>query len=548
MYQTLNFASLTLAFLQLTSLYTRNSNAAPDSHPSFSPPRIGTSEKASATLWFAIVPDKLDWEDTPWKTETNFFEAFRKTFYHILLPPKKFAIHEMRSENPDIGLLAFLMDVIPGNTQEILNFANGRNLSPFLQVVSSPHVYLNSPFTQEFKDQDIFQNVDYYDPNEQASSDNAAVGDESPIEEALNFEDISAGQDPRVVSIRYPSPGLLLLSTPPGVSEKQMWDLKWRWKAAGQGTVLFVVDTGCDTRHPDLRKTKFKDWIYGGPMALEEPGDFPTARDATGYPITHGTSMVATAVGQADGVAVNPEVVVVKVKANNGRPIAHEFLFADALMNLYDYIWRKKLGNRCVINMSFGAAEDATLVGIYPIGVFYRKITSALLRLGCYVAAAARNVKYRDNVKTGRLEKVNIYPALLGRLNNPEYKRFVAVGGHDLDLNIITQTDAFVKIFALATNLYSAKGFDPSRDYKFDTPEKRWLWFKYGDSSASAATAQVSGLLATFMSLGIEDPVAHLYAISKKGKRGIVRQIAFNGIYADQWPTYLRPPGYRRIV
>ncbi|KAK6524685.1 hypothetical protein TWF281_011586 [Arthrobotrys megalospora] len=121
----------------------------------------------------------------------------------------------------------------------------------------------------------------------------------------------------------------------------------------------------------------------------------------------------------------------------------------------------------------------------------------------------------------------------------------VVVGGHDFNLRNVYDYGNIVRISAEAVNLIVARGYPMSV-----TPQYGGNWdsastWHVGHGS-SFASPVVAGLLATFLSLGFYDPVRLLHTFAKTSPYPGQAKIAFNGIYADQWPKSLRPAGYTR--
>lgn len=54
-------------------------------------------------------------------------------------------------------------------------------------------------------------------------------------------------QDPNIVGDLRAEPDLVALSTPPGVNS---YGVYWHYKNPGKNALVYMIDTGCDKRHP----------------------------------------------------------------------------------------------------------------------------------------------------------------------------------------------------------------------------------------------------------------------------------------------------------
>lgn len=124
----------------------------------------------------------------------------------------------------------------------------------------------------------------------------------------------------------------------------------WEKGEKGKGVVIAVLDTGCDTTHPDL-----KDRIIGGKNFTDEGGadDF---RDRNG----HGTHVCGTICATAQGigvVGVAPEASLLVVKVLDGNGSGSYQGIIDGIK--YATKWKGANGERVrVMNMSLGGSFD----------------------------------------------------------------------------------------------------------------------------------------------------------------------------------------------
>lgn len=135
-------------------------------------------------------------------------------------------------------------------------------------------------------------------------------------------------------------------------------DFRQSTHLTGQGTIVGIIDTGIDSKHPAFAGRILRIWdqtlsgpgVTEAPYGLEVTGPMLTAsRDTNG----HGTHVAGTAAGNDSvfgGIAPQAELVVVKTDLQNAHII-------DAV----HYIFRvaQELGRPAVINMSFGSHGDA---------------------------------------------------------------------------------------------------------------------------------------------------------------------------------------------
>ncbi|KAF3184205.1 hypothetical protein TWF225_008278 [Orbilia oligospora] len=456
-------------------------------------PKIGTWEKNYKTYWVGL--NGAYTKTASKREEVAFLRAFRNRIEDYLLPPQQFTIYEMRSEF--LGLVGLVVDT-PASL-------------PAEEEIKAAVYVLSRRWKTEF-------NIKFRRDNR------GGDGKDSNIEQRDN-----APHD------------LVSLSTPPGVSAKQMQGIFWQWKNPGDGVTVYVMDTGCDSRHPEFKNTKFQDWIFPGPETLEEPRDDSDLPESNDF---HGTPVTAKIVGEKTGVAQNAIVVVANIIAGNARQgFGHDLYKAhDCLLKIYDHVKENNPGGtaKCVINISYGWIPLDHLKSIdarwaAAIELHSRYIFTELVNLGCYFVMASGNSG--KEVTTDLIFAHAADPKLMGNT--------VVVGGHDFDLRNVYDYGGIVTISAEARNLIVARGYPMSMTPSYGEGWDSSSTWKVGHGT-SFASPVVAGLLATFLSFGLGDPVRLLHTFAKKPPYPGQAKIAFNGIYADQWPKSLRPEGYTR--
>lgn len=223
------------------------------------------------------------------------------------------------------------------------------------------------------------------------------------------------------------------------VGAPEVWSL-----SRGQHIKVAVIDTGIDSRHPDLRAT-----VRGGYHVLA-PG-LP-ADDDNG----HGTHIAGTIAahrrGGLSGVAPGASVYAVKAFDHAGTAFISDLVRAIE--------WSIRAGMH-IINMSFGMRE--------PSRALYDAIQSAE-QAGVFVIASAGNGGAREQVDA---------PAI--------FPQTIAVGAltEEAETAPFSKDGAHVDVFAPGVDIYSTR---PGGGYQ-------------QLSGSSMATAHVSGVLALMLAL-----------------------------------------------
>lgn len=237
--------------------------------------------------------------------------------------------------------------------------------------------------------------------------------------------------------------------SPPGVSllaARKLWP-----STRGEGTVVAVLDTGVDAKHPDLAGN-----IVGGISLV--PGEKSYA-DKHG----HGTHVTGTIAANKFllGVAPQAKILVVKVLDHKGQGS-----YAGIARGVeYATRWRGPKGERVnVINMSLG--------GPIPNTYLYQKILAAI-QAGITVVCAAGN---EGDGSTSRREIS--YPAY--------YKETIAVGAVDLQTRIASFSNSNDRIDVVAPGVETYSTYPGGKYVKL--------------SGTSMATPHITGAVALIYS------------------------------------------------
>ncbi|RVD88857.1 uncharacterized protein DFL_003028 [Arthrobotrys flagrans] len=321
------------------------------------------------------------------------------------------------------------------------------------------------------------------------------------------------------------------LSQPPGVSEAELGNLFRNYEFAGNGQVVYVIDTGFDPTIPELSDVKFDDWIYAGPFPTDEKGIQMTTK-------WHGTIVVSKVAGKITGVA--QEAKIVAIEAGDGRSIdtfeAEGWI--DGLLKTYDHIRRVNSDKNCIVNISFGfglgyfdilwAANPRFTIADGIRSYFWDSILYVLNEF-----TRLPNVVIVSGAGNGRKNTpIDTFPAIFAqRLKS---NRMVVVGGVDKSgLNYYQKAD-FVKVWAPARDL--AYPCEPGRVDKRPTEFLREHGLCFSVSGTSFAAPTVAGILATMLSAGVplNQVVNHMYSLAYPRVPG-GPNIVYNGISTKQW-------------
>ncbi|KAK6543600.1 Suppressor of the cold-sensitive snRNP biogenesis mutant brr1-1 [Orbilia ellipsospora] len=427
---------------------------------------IGTWEKKSKMYWF--IPPKIERGRTL-QEEDKIVNRLTELFSAYLLPPKKFAVRKMKSKY--LGLLSIIVHLkFDADELKMINIWKDDKDDlytklPGLSIIQQTPS-LNNIIDDARKDT----------PEEYGPPANAKAVRFENRQYSVNPE----GQDPGIQIIKNALWEMEDISTPPGVTKEQMGGTGWEWKNAGKDVNLYVIDTGCDPRHPEFKNTKFVKWIYPGFLPLEEPGDTPNLglrSDNTIRVRFHGTSVTAKAVGEKTGVAHDADVIVVRYQEGvDNRDALYRVI--DGLAQIYDHNYESNHPGNCVINISSGyKIRDFQNNILHAVDkrartlpfLLMESLLIALADIGCFIVVAAGNDRNNAPIVS--------FPASFNAQSNPLKGRgssLIVVGGHDQDGKNIYQKDKYVWISAPAIGIAVARGYSTADSPVYGPIRNTW--------------------------------------------------------------------------
>jgi major intracellular serine protease len=244
---------------------------------------------------------------------------------------------------------------------------------------------------------------------------------------------------------------------PYGIAMHQAPEI-WADGEKGEGIVVAVLDTGIDTKHPDL-----KDNIIGGRNFTAEGWGHDNFEDGNG----HGTHVAGTisANGKIKGIAPESKILALKVLDRHGS--GNYYSIIEGIR--YATNWKGPKGERVrILNMSLGGPVND------------RQLEQAILDAcskGIVVVVASGN----ESTDTGTNESFETsYPAL--------YNECITVGACDENRKI-----AYFSNESLQVDVTGA-GVDVLSTYPSSTYARL--------SGTSMATPHISGILALLIKLG----------------------------------------------
>lgn len=126
----------------------------------------------------------------------------------------------------------------------------------------------------------------------------------------------------------------------------------WEKAKSGKGVVVAVLDTGCDTTHPELIKR-----VIGGRNFTSDYNEDPERYDDNHYHGTHVAGTVSASVNLTGVAGVAPEASILVLKVLNGEGSGSY----QGIIKAIDYAigWRGPNGEKVgIMNMSFGGPRD----------------------------------------------------------------------------------------------------------------------------------------------------------------------------------------------
>ncbi|KAK6532328.1 serine protease [Arthrobotrys megalospora] len=509
-------------------------------------PKIGTWEKNYLTFWYNFYPRNSELEhQKDWsreEIERDRWETFQIVFHPHLLPPKALAISKIESKH--LGWVSVVV--------EAPLWVDREAMAKITQDLRKSHKIWEPMVDQRnhWGRIGLVAERPRARPTTSASTTattpaTTTTPTHTPPPQKKKFirnppgrgeiKRDKWGMDGEIEQLSSRHTDLLRLSADPSVDFYWYWrsTLALRWRDAGKGVKIYVIDTGLDTQHIEFHDLNVEDWIYAGVKTLEEPGDdywvnFNWMSNRALRPMVgHGTKVISKLAGGSIGVAPEADIIVVKMgREGLGFPY---YSLLDAWLKTFDHIKAnidKRGGKPCIVM--------ATRPLVTSEGHFSSSITrvfmKALADLNCYYVSSAGNMKSPP----GNPVPPTHYPNLRGH----EFENLIVVGGHNMTLHNLYQADYSVQISALGEQVLTVEAFMEGQ-----RPES-WDTMYTLSAGTSYSTPQVAGLLATFISQGYEDPVGYMMSLTGDPLPGEHPRIAFNGIRYEQWPENFRK-GYR---
>ncbi|KAK6339873.1 hypothetical protein TWF718_009262 [Orbilia javanica] len=138
-----------------------------------------------------------------------------------------------------------------------------------------------------------------------------------------------------------------MLSQPPEPGEAGLEDSFWNYESAGDGQVVYIIDTGLDPTVQELRDVIFDDIISTGPFPTDEKGMGMTTK-------WHGTIVTSKVAGKITGAAQKAKIVFIETGDGRSIDTFEPEGWIDGLLRIYDHIKSVNNGKNCIVNISFG--------------------------------------------------------------------------------------------------------------------------------------------------------------------------------------------------
>ncbi|KAK6522408.1 hypothetical protein TWF281_002970 [Arthrobotrys megalospora] len=521
--------------------------------------KIGTLHQYGHSWYFMLMLES--------RLDTTFHREFLAALEEIALPPKGKNVY--KSESQYLGVVGFSVEMEPASGYLIGTVYKEfeRHIRIYFKTIldepgwkfrpgpDHPSWLEESPDNQhQTQRRNIRSRQNGAIPDESGDSKYLIPRAKSAVEHPEWPED--NGPEPEVEAIKSPEDNfdLYVLSQPPGVVVEELRKELWNYKNAGAGQVVYIIDTGFDLSHPELRQTKFGDWIDVGPFPLgetmdrDETNSFHAETFLSYEYVNHGTGIMSKIVGRETGVAQNAEVVVVPTSDWKGEGGAHTPII-DALIKVYDHIRTNNHDKNCIVNLSISTPLDELDYWAYiddsgawsaellkeNIKYLYEDLVVTTLSLGNVVFVVAAGNQDPD-------VPINSLPAVLAEERLLQ-DRLVVVGGYDpyTGRNSRQQSE-FVKIWAPAESVNCACPWYMAGPNEYQLERQLCLL-----SGTSLAAPLVSGVILSLLSAGmsIDDVVPYIYEQAHP-RVAHGPKVLYNGIPIEKWPEESWPDWYRK--
>ncbi|KAK6521894.1 hypothetical protein TWF506_002097 [Arthrobotrys conoides] len=476
---------------------------------------------------------------------------------HHALEPKKHNIYP--AEHESFGLLAVSISVGPDqpaiNLREKLPTEIKTGLASYLRIFGDAvqpegeHFHENPP--PWLRSRPATPQSPYLRPK-------AGLLDVETERRALNPEAVkrngrlvSRSQvESRIVGEKFTD--VQVISQPPGATLDDLQKNSWNFKSPGDGQIVYVMDTGCDLDHPEVKDVRFReDWIFAGAA-------FPADEKIDSYSVfnhKHGTAVTGRVAGRHTGVAHYAEIVVVKILDGKGASLYDGII--DAWLKVYDDI-RKNHPRNCIVNYSSGWLNPPPIQYgnarvLEEFGRIFNElaleILSSIINLENAIIVAPPG-----NDKPGA--QVKAFPAAFG-MSTELQDRLVVVGGYNPQSGLLSHNWAdYIKIAAPAVGVNIATfyidgelavplppGYTPQ-------PTKLQKRLQLGPTDGTSyAAPTVAGVIATLLGAGVplDEVVPYLYSQAYPRARG-GPNVVYNGIRIHQWPQSQWPFWYAQSL
>ncbi|KAF3099682.1 hypothetical protein TWF706_006333 [Orbilia oligospora] len=357
--------------------------------------------------------------------------------------------------------------------------------------------------------------------SQQHSALRLGIGNEDVVRRAKNIKRARLN----TVELSHESPPeLQVIAQPPSMVKAPrelpiLGDFSF-YSTQGKGQIIYIVDTGLNINHPDLKNANIQDWIFPDYF----PGD--EKKDQT---LHHGTAIASQLVGKTFGIVPQAEIVV--VDSYDGRNLNTRAVFIQTFVAIRHHIATKNYGKNCIVNICAGWNDlDIYAQRFFEVFLHWAKSNNVI------VVVPSGN--FPVNIK------IDSYPAKIFHDDAKKemfWKNFVVVGGIDMtgQQENIFQTAPYVKVSAPATRIWVA---GPLENPNFGLGPRLYPSNSEGFRLAggtSFAAPLVSGMIAMWLGAEIfttNNVIEEMYKLAyNRTENG--PNVLYNGISPAQWPN-----------